>query len=109
VPDSTAHPTLDFQHAWGGAIGSLQVTGRHVTAETSYERERLLPIPMGNLQGWRLGDCDFDAVCVEFVATDDVWKVLLVPADKAFVNFALRRALGPPLPPTKGKLNRGLS
>jgi hypothetical protein len=70
-----------------------------VTAETSYERETLLPVPMQAVQGWRIEQCDFDAVCLEFVTPGDVWRVLLAPADEAVADLALRSALGAPLPP----------
>jgi hypothetical protein len=99
VPDSPVPPTLDLQHTWRGAGCRVRVFRDRVTAETSYERETLLPVPMDAVQGWRIEQCDFDAVCLEFVTPSDVWRVLLAPADEAVADLALRSALGAPLPP----------
>jgi hypothetical protein len=77
----------------------MRVFRDRVTAETSYERDALLPVPMHATQGWRIEECDDDAVCVEFVTPDDVWRVLLSPADESVADVALRSALGAPLPP----------
>lgn len=99
MPDSPVLPTLDLQHTWRDAVCRVRVFRDRVTAETSYERETLLPVPMEAVQGWRIEECDFDAVCIEFVTPDDVWRVLLAPADEALADLALRPVLGAPLPP----------
>lgn len=69
-----------------------------VTAETSFEQDTLLPVPMDAVLGWRIEECDFDAVCVEFVTLTDIWRVLLSPADETLADMALRSALGAPMP-----------
>jgi len=51
------------------------------------------------VRGWRIEECDFDAVCVEFVTPDDTFRVLLDTSDERVAGLALRRVLGPPLPP----------
>ncbi|NII42321.1 hypothetical protein E9228_002979 [Curtobacterium flaccumfaciens] len=98
MPDSPVLPTLDLQHTWRGALCRVRVFRDRVTAETSYERETLLPVPMEAVSGWRIEECDFDAVCVEFVTMTEIWRVLLSPADESLADMALRSALGAPMP-----------
>jgi hypothetical protein len=100
VPDLSVPPTLDLQLAWRGATGRLRVFRDHVTAETSYERDAVTPVPMRTVVGWRIEPCDDMAVCVEFVTEDDVYRVLLGLQDEGVAALALRRVLGEPLPAT---------
>jgi hypothetical protein len=93
-------PSLDLQLTWRGAVGRVRVWSDHVAAETSYERDELVRVPMDRVRGWRIEPCDFDAICVEFVTPDDTFRVLLDTADEPVVDVALRRTLGAPLPPT---------
>lgn len=98
MPDPSASPTLDLQLTWRGTFGRVRVYDDRVTAETSYDRDGLTAVPMDEVRGWRLGPCDFDAVCVEFVAPDDTYRVLLDTSDERLAELALRRVLGTPLP-----------
>lgn len=69
-----------------------------VTAETSYDRDGLTAVPVEQATGWRIGPCDVEAVCVEFVTPDETYRVLLDTSDEHLADLALRRVLGPPLP-----------
>ncbi|OII04811.1 hypothetical protein BIU89_16400 [Curtobacterium sp. MCBA15_005] len=66
-------------------------------AETDYQRETRTTVPMDAVQGWRLGPCDEDAVCVEFLAGQDTYRVLLDTPDEQLASLAIRKVLGPPL------------
>ncbi len=76
----------------------MRVYADRVHAETSYERDALTTVPMDAVRGWRIEPCDFDAVCVEFLAPDDTYRVLLDTSDEHLAAQALRRALGEPAP-----------
>ncbi len=54
-------------------------------------------VPMDAVQGWRLGPCDEDAVCVEFLTGQDTYRVLLDTPDEQLAALAIRKVLGPPL------------
>ena len=99
MPDPSAAPTLDLQLTWRGTFGRVRVFSDRVSAETSFERDDLTQVPMDVVRGWRIEECDFDAVCVEFVTPDDTFRVLLDTSDERVAGLALRRVLGPPLPP----------
>jgi hypothetical protein len=96
VPD----PSLDLQLTWRGSFGRLRVFPDRVEAETSFERDELLRVPMDTVVGWRIEPCDFDAVCVEFVTEEEseVYRVLLDTSDESVAALALRRVLGAPVP-----------
>ena len=98
MPDTSASPTLDLQLTWRGTFGRVRVFDDRVTAETSYDRDGLTAVPMDEVEGWRVGPCDFDAVCVEFVTPDETYRVLLDTSDERLAELALRRVLGTPLP-----------
>ncbi len=98
MPDPSVSPTLDLQLTWRRTFGRLRVYADRVTAETSYERDRLTEVPMESVRGWRIEECDFDAVCVEFVTASETYRVLLDTADERVAGLALRRVLGAPLP-----------
>lgn len=99
VPDPSAPPTLDLQLTWRGTFGRVRVFDDRVTAETSYDRDGLTAVPMDAVRGWRLGPCDVDAVCVEFVTPEETYRVLLDTSDEKLAELALRRVLGAPVPP----------
>lgn len=97
VPDRSVSPTLDLQLSWRGAYGRLRVFPDRLEAETDYQREARTTVPMDAVQGWRLGPCDEDAVCVEFLAGQDTYRVLLDTPDEQLAALAIRKVLGPPL------------
>ncbi|WIB69626.1 MULTISPECIES: hypothetical protein [unclassified Curtobacterium] len=97
MPDRSASPTLDLQLSWRGAYGRLRVFADRLEAETDYQRETRTAVPMDAVQGWRLGPCDEDAVCVEFLAGPDTYRVLLDTPDEQLAALAIRKVLGPPL------------
>lgn len=66
-------------------------------AETDYQRATRVSVPMDAVSGWRLGPCDEDAVCVEFVTGPETFRVLLDTSDEQLAALALRKVLGPPL------------
>lgn len=100
VPDAARTPTLEWQLTWRGAFGRIRVFRNQVCAETSYEQEQLLPIPMETVTGWRIAPCDFDAICVEFITAGTTWRLLLHPTDEAALAVALRERLREPSPST---------
>lgn len=99
MPDPSVSPTLDLQLTWRGTFGRVRVFHDRIVAETSYERDALVPVPMDTVRGWRIEPCDFDAVCLEFVTPDETYRVLLDTTDERVAGLALRRVLGQPLPP----------
>lgn len=98
VPDAARTPTLEWQLTWRGAFGRIRVFRDQVCAETSYEQEQLLPVPMETVMGWRIAPCDFDAICVEFIATGTTWRLLLHSTDEVVLDVVLRERLGEPTP-----------
>ncbi|ROP64381.1 hypothetical protein [Curtobacterium sp. PhB115] len=98
MPDPSASPTLDLQLTWRGSFGRVRVFPDRVEAETDHERDALTSVPMDAVRGWRLGPCDVDAVCVEFVTEQETYRVLLDTSDERVAGLAIRSVLGPPLP-----------
>ena len=98
MPDPSVSPTLDIQLTWRGTFGRIRVFEHGVRAETSFEQDGPTQVPMDRVTGWRVEECDFDAVCVEFVTPGETYRVLLDTTDEQVAGLALRRALGAPLP-----------
>ncbi len=99
MPDPSVSPTLDLQLTWRGTFGRIRVYDETVRAETSFERDGLTQVPMDRVVGWRIEPCEFDAVCVEFVCTDETFRVLRDTGDERVARLGRERALGAPLPP----------
>ncbi|MBF4602296.1 MULTISPECIES: hypothetical protein [Curtobacterium] len=97
VSPASVPPTLDLQLSWRGAYGRLRVFPDRLEAETDYEREARVSVPMDAVSGWRLGPCDEDAVCVEFVTAPETFRVLLDTSDEQLAALAIQKVLGPPL------------
>lgn len=98
MPDPSVSPTLDLQLTWRGTFGRIRVYDDTVRAETTFERDGMTQVPMGQVRGWRIEPCDFDAICVELVTDDDTYRVLLDTGDERVARLGLERALGAPLP-----------
>lgn len=98
MPDPSVSPTLDIQLTWRGTFGRIRVFEHGVRAETSFEQDGPTQVPMDRVTGWRVEECDFDAVCVEFVTADEVYRVLLDSGDERVARRGLERVLGAPLP-----------
>ncbi|MCA5924125.1 hypothetical protein [Curtobacterium oceanosedimentum] len=96
MPDSSVSPTLDLQLSWRGAYGRLRAFPGRLEAETDYQRPARTAVPMDEVQAWRLGPCDEDAVCVEFVTPQETYRVLLDTPDECVAELAVRKVLGPP-------------
>ncbi|MBF4616254.1 hypothetical protein [Curtobacterium sp. VKM Ac-1376] len=97
MPDPSVSPALDLRLSWRGAYGRLRVFSDRLEAETDYQREARTAVPMDGVQGWRVGPCDEDAVCVEFVTEQDTYRLLLDTPDEQLAALAIRKVLGPPL------------
>lgn len=98
MPDPSVSPTLDLQLTWRGTTGRIRFFEHGVRAETSFEQDGRTQVPMERVTGWRVEPCDVDAVCVEFVTDDTVYRVLLDTADERLARLGLERTLGAPLP-----------